>query len=294
VGSERLAELLRQRISNRYEEMRRTVWPSAGGTPNEGTAVVTVNHNTCQLISFLVFSLCRVLPPGQVREIVVVDNKSTDDSLAFLRALHDAGVVSLVRSRVSPYHGPGLNRGLSFVARRQRRDHIRFVWVLDSDAIVLRHDTLTHAQEVMGHSAAALLGQDGHVASLMIDPAQVWQRSVPPFRRHGEPANAMRRSLRDRRAILADFPFFESEYVLHLGTGTLQQVAARGERRNPLFAWALENRTHHYHGSPRGAERLAVFRQWFDAEVGSFTPENLVSSCLRVGGMPPELAGDIR
>jgi hypothetical protein len=233
-----------------------------------------------------------VLPREQVREIVVVDNRSTDDSLKYLGALHEAGVVSLVRNRSSPYHGPGLNRGVSFLARQQRSAPVRYLWVLDSDTIVLRHDTLTHALDVLEQIGPALLTEDGHVASLVMDPVQVWKREIPPFRQHGEPSNGMQRSLHSKGAEFAEFPFFTSGYVLHLGTGTLQQVAARGERRNPLFTWALENREYHYHGNPRGRERLAAFRDWYELEVGSPSPENLVSACLRVGDPPAEVAGD--
>jgi len=72
----------------------------------------------------------------------VVDNASTDGSLELLDALHGAALIHLIRNRRQRDHGPALTQAISWLARRQRevdrREQLDYVWILDSDLIVLR------------------------------------------------------------------------------------------------------------------------------------------------------------
>src|SRR5713101_809716 len=89
---------------------RRTPWPlSSGPTRSHGQplGIVVANFNTRRLIAQLVFSLYRLLGRGEFAQLVVVDNASTDGSRELFNALHDAGLIHVIRNRSQRYHGVG-------------------------------------------------------------------------------------------------------------------------------------------------------------------------------------------
>ena len=288
----------------------RTPWPitlteSAGKQPRVG--IVVANFNTRRLIANLVFSLYRLLGRREFARLVVVDNASTDGSRELLAALRDAGMLHLIRNRTQRYHGPALTQGISWFARRQGRvapaDRIDYVWVLDSDVIVLRPDSVRDALDLLRRSDAvaagpkmgdptysALLEHNPEMlnpCTLLLDPARVWRDPIPPFVDDGAPSNALQIGA-DRLGLrLVEFPFIEDGYLLHLGRGTLREVAAQGDASNRYHDWAVNHRHHHFAGQPNGAELLASFTDMFDAEVGDLTPAHLVSACLRPDLLSP-------
>src|SRR5436190_13832890 len=100
----------------------RTTWPRIpdhvdGGRPRLG--IVVVNFNTARLISQLLFSLYRILGRSEFTTVVVVDNGSTDGSREILESLWEAQLIHLVANDEQQYHGPGLNQGISWLAKRQ-------------------------------------------------------------------------------------------------------------------------------------------------------------------------------
>src|SRR5712691_9012356 len=102
---------------------RRTTWPdssAATGGERPRVGIVVANFNTRRLIAQFVFSLYRLLGRSEFAQLVVVDNASTDGSRELLNALHDAGLIHLIRNRSQRYHGPALTQGISWLARRQR------------------------------------------------------------------------------------------------------------------------------------------------------------------------------
>jgi hypothetical protein len=126
-----------------------------------------------------------------------------------------------------------------------------------------------------------LPGGLANIAALLLRPAKVWRPPIPPFREAGESAVAMQRALRDRGMRIQHFPFFRNGYMLHLGRGTLREVAERNNTRNRYYDWAVENRSFHFDGNPDGPRLLSSFLATFYDEVGEFTPENLVDACIR-------------
>lgn len=267
-------------------------WPDRGVERN--VAVVTVNWNTCSLLAGLVFSLCRVLGREQLSRIVVVDNGSSDGSRQLIGALADAGIVDAVWNGRQRYHGPGLNDGVTYLCRRQAdprepRDRTGFIWMLDTDAAVLRADTLADALAALACSGAALCGeyQSGemregyaHVSSLLFEPARIWRRGFTPFEEHGVPALALQRSMLRWGVGRLNFPFRSRGYIVHLGHGTLRMVADAGDRSNRYFDWARDHRDPHY-GDGRNAWFYEEFLDAFRAEAGDFTPRAIVDACLR-------------
>ena len=75
---------------------------------------------------------------------------------------------------------------------------IDYIWVLDSDCVVIRGDTLSKATRALHQSGAALAGHavanQWHVEeaiglySLLLDPGQVWRDPITPFEDSGEPS----------------------------------------------------------------------------------------------------------
>jgi hypothetical protein len=282
---------------------RRTPWPTvipASGTePRVG--IVVANSNTRRLIAQLVFSLYRLLGGSEFAQLVVVDNASTDGSRELLDALHDASLIHLIQNSTQRYHGPALTQGISWLARRQRAveaaDRLEYIWVLDSDVIVCRPDTVRAAVDRLRRVDAAAVGQPMgdpgydallrhnaqmlNVCSLLLDPARIWRSPIPPFLEDGAPSTSLQVAA-DRHGLrLVDFPFVEEGYVLHLGRGTLRAVADRGDTANRYYEWAVDHRDPHFAGRADGPELLSRFSALIDAEVGDLTPGSLVAACLQ-------------
>jgi len=256
-------------------------------------SVVTVNHNTGPLVARLVYSLCRVLD-DRLAAIVVVDNSSTDGSRALLAPLAAAGVIDLVAHDHRPYHGPGLNRGVSYLARARAEGRIAtdLVWVLDSDVVVLRPDALAASVAALRAAGGAMLGQQqaydqprprldryAHPAALLFDPAVVWRHSVPAFLEDGAPAVMMQHVVRRRGGVVVDFPYFADGYLLHLGAGTLGALVRDGRVDNRYHDWAIGHGDTHYHGNPDGPVVHAAAEAAFLGAVPELTGDALLAAC---------------
>jgi glycosyltransferase involved in cell wall biosynthesis len=289
------------RMSSRTKQLAakwlRRNWPQANHLLRTNkVAIAVVNYNTAQLVSLLLFSLFRVLGKDQIARIVVVDNASTDDSSQVLSAFQEQGLIDVIFNRKQQYHGPALNQAIEHLARITRaigESEIGFdyVWILDSDVIVLRRDTFVHAAKFMEDHQAAAVGEfqydhhalpEGyaHISSLLIDPEKVWRRSIDPFENSGAPAGSLYISLRRHSLKLCDFPFRSQNYVLHLGRGTLKAIVENDERNNQYYAWATQHSTPHYHGNRNGALIFEEFLKRFHFEVPSLSPQQLIRACL--------------
>jgi glycosyltransferase involved in cell wall biosynthesis len=277
------------------DSWQRVEWPvpspDAGCTPR--VAVVTVNSNTREFLARLLFSLCRTLPTGSVQAIVVVDNGSRDGSVELLRQLADARLIHLIENDLQRYHGPALNQALSYLARA-RREHsshsVDYVWILDSDVIVLRPDALARPLFDLRAANAALVGQFEYVTlaqgyaelwSLLVDPARAWRLMLPPFYDEGAPARRLQVSLRILGVPILSFPYCQEEYILHAGGGALLAIASGGVVSNKYFAWAHEWRELLLSGFHEGRGKVLYRR--FDAafrrEIPVLTAANLVRAC---------------
>ena len=123
---------------------------------------------------------------------MVVDNGSRDGSAELLAEADDAGLCELMANDTNVFHGPALNQALSWLAGR--RPLAQWVWVLDSDCVVARPDTLSKALAV---ADAALVGEPGWdpwhqcetlgLYSLLLRPARVWRPPLTPFSTGGNP-----------------------------------------------------------------------------------------------------------
>lgn len=275
--------------------MSRYDWPA--GLPVGSSApvgVVMVSFNTVVLTAQVIYSLYRnVRRPAF--HLVVVDNASGDGSAQMLQAAADAGLCEVMLNAEQRYHGPGLNQGIDYLAQRQatvtEAERVGYVWILDSDCVVTREDSLSNAVDLMGRTHAGLVGQwtfdEWHQGDMMglhcllIDPRLVWRAPIARFEEGGSPSEDLQRCAAQAGIRAADFPFTRDGYAVHLGRATLRSVAQTGDRDNRYFDWATEHQEPHFMGEPDAPQRYATFLREFTADVGPLTPANLVAACLK-------------
>lgn len=254
--------------------------------------VVTVNWNTRGLLARLVFGLRRVLPPGDVGEIVVVDNASDDGSVELARALEAAGVVRLIANDENRYHGLGLTQGVDALLES---GDIDLVWALDTDVLVLRKDAVrAAAQSLREHNAVLAADLDDYApepphvtterlsaCSILFDPAVVWRAPHSRFRHDGEPSRQLQADLVAHGHRLLAFPFCARGYILHLGRATLAEVRRRGDVDNEFSDWAATHHEPHYGLRPDGSQLASEFERAYRAAVPDDDPATLVTALSR-------------
>ena len=290
------------RARKEHAATHRATWPRTSGHADDGgsrLAIVVVNFNTARLISQLLFSLYRILGRSEFASVVVVDNGSTDGSREILESLAAARLIHLLPNADQQYHGPALTQGISWLAERQGSatppDRIRYVWTLDSDVVVLRRETARDALRAFDGTGAAAVGQsqDNPVTSramrnnpsmlspfsLILDPARIWQPSIPPFVEDGAPATAMQVAADADGLRLVSFPFVEDGYLIHLGRGTLKSIAESRDTTNRYYEWAAGHNEPYYMGQEGASSLYGRFCALFDAEVGDLTPERVTAAC---------------
>jgi hypothetical protein len=94
-------------------------------------------------------------------------------------------------------HGLGLNQEISWLASRPE-PLPGWIWILDSDVVAAHPHVFSAALAAADRQKAALVGErqwdPWHQSwslglySLLMDPAQVWQRGIGPFADGGGPS----------------------------------------------------------------------------------------------------------
>ena len=275
----------RRALRNHFENRRRRPWPET--TPNGDVVGVSVNYNRLDVTLQMLYSVYRVLDEAPKR-MIIVDNGSTDGSVEFLADLDAAGLITLVRNRLSREHGPGLNRGVA--EARKLEPNCSLVWLLDSDVFMVRPDTLTAASSFLHDGELVMCGPENsdangvpggyaHISCLLFDPRPVWRRPTPVFFDHGAPGSTMQRYLRRVGTPIDHFPFYEKGYVVHLGRATLQTIVAAGEADNPYYGWARDRPGHHYEGNLNGPVLHAAIADALTTDMPSRSARAFVAAC---------------
>jgi glycosyltransferase involved in cell wall biosynthesis len=254
-------------------------WPSRALTRRAGRiGVVTVNWNTRELVARQLFGIFRILAPDTVAEVVVVDNGSTDGSVEMLGYLAERHIIHFIANPRQRYHGPGVTQGVNRLAELACAGRaVDLVWVLDSDAFVLRADTIAVATAAMTRFAAVLAADlddyrdaPAHVTtellgacSTLFNPTAVWTAPHAPFLEDGEPSRQLQQDLVAAGHRILAFPFCRQGYVLHLGRATLDRVAELDARENRYREWAESRRAPHFGLRPDGPAIRATFERWY-------------------------------
>jgi hypothetical protein len=133
-------------------------------------------------------------------------------------------------------HGPALTQAMSLLASRGS-GLPRWVWVLDSDAVISRPDALQKAVDLAKETDAAIVGESWWdpwdetysflAYSLLIDPVRVWRDGIEPFADGGDPVGDLLQSAKARGETLSEFPFVRDRYMIHRGRSSLSAVGVR-------------------------------------------------------------------
>ncbi len=259
--------------------------------------IVIASYNTAEILAGCLFSIFRILGDPRVQRVVVVDNGSSDKSPEMLLAMQDAGLIEVIFNRGQRQHGPALNQGINHLCRKQlnhpEQSRCNLIWILDSDAWILRADTLTASIDHLFKVDAAMAGEflpshmhpeiPGyiHPCSMLMNPAHIWRHPYPPFDRSGSPGLRMQKALVARGAKRLNFPFMANQYVLHLGRSTLNMLRQNNEQNHNLYEWSLSSFIPHYHGNKKGEAWHRSFLAQFQAELGGGGLRNLASICQK-------------
>ena len=129
----------------------------------ERVFIVVANYNTKNYIAYLIFSLYRILGKDSFYKILVVDNGSSDGSVSMLLELKKNNLIELIVNEKNLYHGPALNQAFTYLAAQRKKEGSipvkDYVWILDSDTIILRKEALRHALDYLITTKTAALGE---------------------------------------------------------------------------------------------------------------------------------------
>lgn len=237
-----------------------------------GVAVVTANYNTKDHIARLLYSL-RTRVADDVACVVVVDNASTDSSVEFLTHALRAGQCHVIFNDTNRYHGPALNQAVDFV--RTNRPDCRYVWLLDSDCVVINPTVVAEVRLLAERAEAGLIGEvlwdrwhnEDRLAlySLFIDLRALASIPDPWFEEDGDPSYKFEHACRGAGITTTVFPFAAGLSVIHVGRSSLRGVADRGETDNTYFEWATQHREPHFEEVDGAAELYEAFCAEFAA-----------------------------
>jgi hypothetical protein len=141
----------------------------------------------------------------------------------------------------------------------------------------------------MRDTGAALVGQRGYdtsdedellgLHSLLIDPAQVWQPTIPPFQDHGSPSEALQQSCAQAGLLAADFPYTRGGYIVHIGRGSLREIVATQDRTNLHYEWAMTHNEPHFALEADAPAAYAAFQAAFARDVPTLDATPLIRAC---------------
>lgn len=266
-------------------------WPSltAAESPS-GVVVASVNYNTKNLIALLLWSLYRFLG-DELRSVVIVDNGSSDGSVAMLQAVADAGLCELIINQQNRHHGPALSQALTYLSHQhQQLVGVRpWIWLLDSDCVIARMDAATSVVSAASKAKAVLVGESywnrwnaRHQFSgfsLLLDPAKIWRAEIGVIPDGGDPIGEFEQSCRQQNVSCLAFPFTEDSYLIHRGRSTLAAVRELAETSNPHYEWAQNHYEPHFQEVPAAQARYTQLISEFNRDVPDLNADALIRAC---------------
>jgi hypothetical protein len=224
-------------------------------------ALLTVSFNTRELTKLMLLSLAEQTWSRDLNRVVIVDNRSSDGSPAFLESLARSARVSFAINSGPTSHGVGLRRAVAELevleAELPEAEQSNVLLVVDTDIVFLRADTLELCSHALRRDAALVgelqfdLGEPyAHPCCFFVRRDAYHDARVWPFVDHGAPALWLQRSLRCAGLRVMDFPLRSDGHIVHRGRGSIAGV----NRLKLHHAYGNVRDTAHFHGNPQGAE----------------------------------------
>ena len=225
-------------------------------------ALLTVNFSTTRYLKMMLLTLTDQDALSRVRRIVIVDNRSRDGGVPFLRALAQRmDRVHLVEHRHFLNHARGMRSCVRALDRVEAGAPVaspsNLLLFCDPDVVFLNPATLRDLGSAVVDDAAAFVGElrrappDLDVqASFFVVRRDAYARpDVAPFVNHGSPALWMQRSIWRAGLPVADFPSNHGGYILHRG----RSAVAAAHELFPRHSYATADARHpHFMGVPDG------------------------------------------
>jgi hypothetical protein len=227
--------------------------PPFDGDPR--IAIVTVNASTTRYVKLMLLTLSEQHHlDGLMREIVIVDNRSRDGGLPFLRALATrVECVRLVEVHTFANHGRGMRAGV-----RALTSDANVVLFCDPDMVWRNPETLLDLAAVITAHDAAVAGEprgngrnpDIQASFLAVRRDVLDRRDVRPPVNHGSPLFWLQEDVVQAELTVVQFPSNHGAYILHRGRTAV--AATREYRPRRSYATAA-TRFPHFMGVPDGA-----------------------------------------
>jgi hypothetical protein len=232
-GASRLRRHVEQRGDQVWTLARSKLQRNEPVAPFDGDprfALLTVNFSTTRYLKLMLLTLADQSALSRVQRIVIVDNRSRDGGIRFLRALaRRVDRVHLTEHRHFLNHARGMRSCVRTLDRVKAKDPggapVNLLLFCDPDVVFVNPATVLDLGTAVVDDDAAFVGElrrpppDLDVqASFFVVRRDVYERpDVMPFVNHGSPALWMQRSIWQAGLPVVDFPSNHGGYVLHRG-----------------------------------------------------------------------------
>ena len=228
-------------------------------------ALVVVNFSTTRFLKLMLLTLAEQRPRHLLKRIVIVDNRSLDGGVRFLRALASrVDRIALVENRIFLSHARGMRRGLALLDALEtdldEKKRTNIVVSCDTDVVFRRADTLAELAGLFVRQDAAMAGElrvgiypypEAQASFIAVRRDCYARKDIAPWVNHGAPAYWMQRSIWQAGLAVVDFPSNRAGYILHRGRAGV--AAARTFLPFSSYS-SIENNEAHYMGVPDGAK----------------------------------------
>jgi hypothetical protein len=232
-GANRLRRLAEQRLDQawalaQWKLERASLVAAFDGDPR--FALLTVNFSTTRYLKLMLLTLTDQEALSRVQRIIIVDNRSLDGGVPFLRALaRRVDRVQLVEHRHFLNHARGMRSCVRALDRMEAEAPgvapANLLLFCDPDVVFVNPATLRDLGDAIVEHDAAFVGEfrreppdlDVQASFFVVRRDVYGGHDIAPLVNHGSPALWMQRSIWRAGLPVADFPGNHGGYILHRG-----------------------------------------------------------------------------
>jgi hypothetical protein len=280
-GRNRLRRHLEQRVDQAWALGRWRLEHARPVAPFDGdprVAVLTVNFSTTRYLKLMLLTLTDQTALSNVHRIIVVDNRSRDGGVPFLRALaRRVDRVHLVEHRHFLNHARGMRSCVRTLDRVEAEEpavtRSNLLLFCDPDVVFVNPSTVLDIGDAVVEHHAAFAGElrrgppdlDAQ-ASFFVVRRDVYARlDVAPLVNHGSPALWMQRSIGRAALPVVNFPSNHGGYILHRG----RSAVAAAHEFFPRHSYSTAEARHaHFMGVHDGPRVWAEMQDRFAQLLG--------------------------